>query len=638
MEIKIYRDKSPLTTKVKKGDSLSDILSEKDPSLLEKYAVAWNGREVVDFHTSIEKKQDLELLPWTDERILEAYWHTTSHIMAQAARRLYEVKLAIGPAIDDGFYYDMETEEPFSDETLEKISVEMDKIINEDYRIEREVISREKARELFDDNKFKLELIEEIDSEELSIYKQGEFVDLCRGPHLISTGKVNHFLLTSVAGSYWRGDEDRESLQRIYGISFPMESQLKEYKVRIKEARERDHRKIGNQLDLFNIYEEGGPGLIVWHPKGTIVREIMEDYWKKEHVKRGYQLVKTPHIARAELWHRTGHFDFYRENMYTFDVDDEEYVVKPMNCPYHILIYKSDTRSYRDLPMRLAELGTVYRNERSGVLHGMLRVRGFTVDDGHIFCKKDQVEDEIGDSVDFALDTIKTFGYSNYIIHLSVRDPENKDKYAGSDENWEKAEKALVKALESRELNYERLEGEAVFYGPKIDIHVKDALGRLWQGPTIQFDFNLPGRLGMTYVGEDGEEHTVYMIHRALFGSVERFFGGLIEHYKGNFPLWLAPVQIKVLTINDEVNRYAEEIYTRYKEEGFRIEIDKRNEKLSKKIRDAENQKIPYQFIIGNREVENNNISVRHHQEGDIGTKNVDKFLLQLKEEIKARR
>lgn len=638
IEIKVHKDSDSSTFYVEEGLSLKHIFRDKDSSIPDNYAVALKNGKVVDFHQPLTEDVEVQLIPYSDQRAYPAFWHTTSHIMAQAVKRLYSVKLAIGPSIEEGFYYDMEKEEPFSEEDLEKISEEMEKIIEEDYEIKREEVTLEKARELFSDNKFKLELIEEIPGDTVSIYSQGEFKDLCRGPHLPSTGMVKSFKLLSVSGSYWRGDEHRESLQRIYGISYPEKKSLKDYIKRYEEAKKRDHRKIGRELDLFNIYEEVGPGLIVWHPKGTILREVIENFWKKEHLKRDYQLIKTPHIAKSRLWKTSGHFDFYLDNMYVFNSDDEEYVVKPMNCPYHILYYKSDMRSYRDLPIKLAELGTVYRNELSGTLHGTLRVRGFTQDDAHIFCTEYQIKEEIGNTFDFAVYMIKAFGFDEYTVTLSVRDPENKSRYAGSDEEWENAEKALVSNLEERDIDYKREEGEAVFYGPKIDIHLKDALGRKWQGPTIQFDFNIPRRFDITYIGEDGEEHQVYMIHRALLGALERFIGVLIEHYRGNFPVWLAPYQVSILPISDDENEFAGDIESKLKEEGIRTTVDLRNEKLSKKIRDAETQKIPYMFIIGSREVESNKVSVRHHQEGDIGTFEIPEIISKILEEIKNRR
>ena len=569
---------------------------------------------------------------------LSAYWHTTSHIMAQAVKRLYDVNLAIGPSIEEGFYYDMEKETPFREDDIKKITDEMKKIIKEDFKIEYKKINKKEARKLFSDNKFKLELIDNIEDDLVSIYSQDSFSDLCGGPHIYSTGKVKAFKLLSVSGAYWRGDERKESLQRIYGISYPDKKMLKDYIRRYNEAKERDHRKLGKQLDLFGIYEEIGAGLVLWHPNGAIIREEMENFWKKEHLKRDYKLVRTPHIAKADLWKTSGHFDFYFENMYTFNRNDEEYVVKPMNCPYHILIYKKQTRSYRDLPIKYAELGTVYRYERSGTLHGMLRVRGFTQDDAHIFCSEEQIEEEIGKVFDFAMEMIKTFGYKDFEIFLSVRDPKNKDKYAGSDNEWEKAESALVSTLKKREINYHREEGEAVFYGPKIDIKIKDAIGRSWQGPTIQFDFNIPHRFKATYIGEDGEEHMVYMVHRALFGSFERFVGGLIEHYNGNFPTWLAPTQVILLPITDEQIDFSEKVFETLKNNNIRAELDSRNEKLSRKIRDAETKKIPYMFIIGNKETESGKVSVRNHKDGNIGGFDIEDILSKIKKEIKQRR
>ncbi len=637
INIKLYIKGIPHSVEVKEGTALKDILIKLDSSLFERYAGAWDGSEFIDFHKFLKKDEEFHLISFEDPRSLEAIWHTTSHIMAQAIKRLYKVNLTIGPSIEEGFYYDMEKDEPFTDEDLSKISKEMKKIIENNYEIEYSMISKEEAKKLFSNNKFKLELIDEIEDDSVSIYKQNEFVDLCRGPHLLSTGKVKAFKLLSISGSYWRGDERRESLQRIYGISYPDKKALDEYLYRYEEAKKRDHRILGKNLDLFKIYEDTGPGLVLWHPKGTIIWEIISDFWKKEHIKRGYKLVNSPHIAKADLWKKTGHFDYYLDNMYTFEIEGIEYVVKPMNCPYHILIYQNETRSYRDLPIRLAELGTVYRNERSGVLHGMLRVRGFTIDDGHIFCMEDQVDSEIGDAIDFAFDVIKTFGYENFVVQLSVRDPEHKDEFAGDDREWENAEASLVKALKKRKINYIRAEGEAVFYGPKIDIYMKDALGRKWQGPTIQFDFNLPRRLGLYYIGEDGKEHSLYMIHRALFGSMERFIGGLIEHYNGNFPTWLSPVQIRILTITDESDDFAKKIKKKLFNRDFRVELDIRNEKLSKKIRDAETDKIPYMFIVGKKEVQSKTVSVRYHLEGDIGSFKLNDILSKIKDEIKTK-
>jgi threonyl-tRNA synthetase len=638
VKIKLYIDKEASELEVEKGIALKELLKDKNPSIFNKFAGAVKDNHFIDFHTPINEGGEFHLVPYNDKTAYPAYWHTTSHIMAQAVKRLYDVNLAIGPAIEEGFYYDMEKETPFSEEDLKKVSEEMNKIIKNDLPIEYKEITKKEAKKLFRNNKFKLELINDIEDDFVSIYSQGDFTDLCRGPHLYSTGRVKAFKLMSVSSSYWRGDERRESLQRIYGISYPDKDMLKDYIKRYEEAKERDHRKLGKQLDLFNIYEDIGAGLVLWHPNGAIIREEMESYWKKEHVKRDYKIVRTPHIAKAELWRISGHFDYYLENMYTFERNNEQYVVKPMNCPYHILIFKKQQRSYRDLPIRFAELGTVYRYERSGVLHGMLRVRGFTQDDAHIFCREDQVEDEIGKVFDFAMEVIKTFGYKDFETHLSVRDPKHKEKYAGSDKEWENAESALVSTLKERNIQYKREEGEAVFYGPKIDIKTKDAIGRSWQGPTIQFDFNLPRRFEATYIGEDGNEHMVYMIHRALFGSFERFVGGLIEHYNGNFPIWLAPIQVILLPITDEQVNFSEKILNELKDNDIRAELDGRNEKLSRKIRDAEVKKIPYMFIIGNKEVESKTVSVRNHREGDIGSFKIEDILSRIKTEIKQRR
>ncbi|MEJ2354465.1 MAG: threonine--tRNA ligase, partial [candidate division WOR-3 bacterium] len=478
IRIELYIDKESSVLEVEKGVTLKEILKDKNPSIFNKFAGAEKDGHFIDFHNPINESGKFRLVSYTNKMAFPTYWHTTSHIMAQAVKRLYDVNLAIGPSIEEGFYYDMEKEMPFTEDDLKKISDEMKKIIKEDFPIEYKKVSKKEAKKLFFDNKFNRELIDNIEDELVSIYSQGDFMDLCGGPHLYSTGKVKSFKLLSVSGSYWRGDEKRESLQRIYGISYPDRKMVKDYMRRYKEAKERDHRKLGKQLDLFGIYEEIGAGLVLWHPNGTIIREEMESFWKKEHLKRDYKLVRTPHIAKADLWKTSGHFDFYFENMYTFKRNDEEYVVKPMNCPYHILIYKKETRSYRDLPIKYAELGTVYRYERSGTLHGMLRVRGFTQDDAHIFCTEDQIEEEIGKVFDFAMEIIKTFGYKDFKIFLSVRDPKNKDKYAGSDNEWEKAESALISTLKKREIEYIREEGDAVFYGPKIDIKIKDAIGR----------------------------------------------------------------------------------------------------------------------------------------------------------------
>ncbi|HHY47117.1 MAG TPA: threonine--tRNA ligase [Firmicutes bacterium] len=573
---------------------------------------------------------------------LEIYRHSTAHVMAQAVKRLFPgVKLAIGPAIENGFYYDFGNAAPFTPQDLEAIDKEMHKIIEEDLPIKREEVSKQEARQLFEKlgEVYKLELLEDIPDDTVSLYRQGEFVDLCRGPHLPSTGWIKAFKLLNVAGAYWRGDEKREMLQRIYGTAFPTEPELTHHLELLEEAARRDHRKLGRELDLFSIHEEGGAGLVYWHPKGATVRRIIEDFWKQEHIKRGYDIVYTPHIARRDLWEISGHWGWYRENMYSpIVIDDVEYLLKPMNCPFHILMYKSRTRSYRELPIRWAELGTVYRYERSGVLHGLLRVRGFTQDDAHLFVRPDQLEDEIVGVIDLMQFMMKSFGYKDYYVELSVRDPKNKEKYVGGDEVWDQAEQALVRALERKGLAYERMEGEAKFYGPAVDVKIKDAVGRGWQGPTIQVDFNLPERFGMEYIGEDNAPHRPVMIHRTVLGAMERFFAGLVEHYAGAFPLWLSPVQVVIMTIGAGQEAYANRIKQDLAVHGIRVELDDRDQKIGYKIREAQLEKIPYMVIVGAKEVEGDFISVRSRKDGDLGSMKLQAFREMLLSEIEARR
>jgi len=618
--------------------SFEDFISEKignKPALLR-----CNGK-IQDFFTALNEGCDYEIIEYPDKDVMQAFWHTSSHILAQAVKRLFPAaKLGIGPAIENGFYYDFFVDKPFVEEDMNNIEKEIKKIVDADYSLERKNIRRDEAVKLFSDKEedFKVELIQDIPDETVSIYKQGDFIDLCKGPHIASTGLVKNFKILSFASSYWRGDEHNPSMQRIYGISFFEKKELKNFLVKYEEAKKRDHRKLGRELDLFSIYNEAGPGLVFWHPKGAVIRKTIEDFWIDEHKKRGYELVYTPHIAKSDLWKISGHLDYYRENMYVFEIDKEEFVIKPMNCPGHILIYKSHLRSYRDLPVRYAELGTVYRKERSGVLHGMLRVRGFTQDDGHIFCTPEQLDDEILSTVDFALYMIKSFDYKEFRVKLSIRDPEHKEKYAGRDNEWEQAENALKKALNKKGLSFEVEEGEAVFYGPKIDIDLKDATGRYWQGPTIQFDFNLPGRFNITYIDKNGEKKNVYLIHRALLGALERFVGGLIEHYAGNFPLWLAPVQVKILTVTDEGVNFASNIYNELQKHNIRVELDSRNEKIGYKIRASEKLKIPYMIIIGQREVQENKLALRQHKKGEIGIFSVDEVIKMLEQEIAFRK
>ena len=581
-----------------------------------------------------EKEKEAVSLDYTTKEGIEIYRHSASHIMAEAVKELFpEARLAIGPAIEDGFYYDFDVERPFTPEDLEKIEKRMQEIIKRNAPFVREVISKNNAVKLFESKGeiYKIELINELNDETISIYRQGSFADLCRGPHIPSTGKIKAFKLLSTAGAYWRGSEKNKMLQRIYGTAFLTKEEIELYLKKLEEIRKRDHRRLGRELDLFSINEDAGGGLILWHPKGAVIRKTIEDFWRNEHYKNGYELVYTPHMARLDVWRTSGHWDFYRENMYSpMAIDDVEYEIKPMNCPFHIMIYNSHKRSYRELPIKFAELGTVYRYERSGVLHGLMRVRGFTQDDAHIFCRPEQLEDEILKILDFTLYMLKTFGFSEYDIYLSTR-PE---KYVGALENWEKATDALRLALESKGLKYEIDPGEGVFYGPKIDLKIKDVLGRAWQCTTIQVDFNLPERFDVTYNGEDNKPHQAIMIHRALLGSLERFFGVLIEHYAGAFPVWLSPVQAVIMTITDSQIEYAKGIAELLKKEGIRAESDFRGEKIGFKIREAQLMKAPYMLIIGDKEVKAGAIAVRTRKGEDLGQIEIDVFLNKIKKEI----
>ncbi|MFH2033556.1 MAG: threonine--tRNA ligase [Candidatus Margulisiibacteriota bacterium] len=565
---------------------------------------------------------------------LQTIRHSAAHIMAEAVLELYpDAKLGIGPAIDDGFYYDFDIPgKTLAPEDLPKIEKRMRQIISRNEPFVHEEISKSKAEELFGKRKdvFKLELIKDLPGDRVSIYKSGKFVDLCKGPHVKSAGQIKAFKLLTVAGAYWRGVETNPMLQRIYGTAFLTEEELKTHITRIEEAGKRDHRKLGRELDLFNFYpEEAGAGLVFYHPRGATLRFLIEDYLRKEHQKRGYQFVVIPHIARINLWNISGHSDYYKDNMYFMEIDKQEYVLKPMNCPGHILIYKSKLHSYRDLPIKFFELGTVYRYERSGVLHGLLRVRGFTQDDAHIFCTPDQLHGEILKVMDFAFEMLKTFGFE-YEVDLSTR-PE---KYAGTEENWKHATDALVQALKDRKQPFKIDEGAGVFYGPKIDIKMKDALGRPWQGPTIQVDFNLPERFDLSYVAEDGSRKRPVMIHRVVLGSLERFLGALIENYAGAFPLWIAPVQVILLPIADRHIEYANSIKEQMESEGLRVETDVRKEKIGLKIREAQMQKIPYMIILGDQEEKDKMIAVRSRKEGDTGKSSLEDFIKKIKQEI----
>jgi len=570
--------------------------------------------------------------------------HSASHVMAQAVlEKLPEGKIAIGPPIESGFYYDFDLPRPLTPEDLEEIETRMREIIAEGHDFVYQEVDEKEALQVFADQPYKLELIDGIlsagtdeycepleEAPRLSIYESGPFVDLCRGPHVSNTREINPdaIKLLSVAGAYWRGDESRPMLQRIYGTAWETAQQLEEFLAWREEVEKRDHRRLLKELDLLSFHEEGGAGLAYWHPKGGQIRVLIEEYWRKLHYEGGYDIVFSPHIGRAQLWQTSGHLDFYKDGMYApMDVDGQDYYIKPMNCPFHILIYKSRMRSYRELPLRWAELGTVYRYERSGVLHGLLRVRGFTQDDAHIFCTPGQVEDEILRVLDFSLNLLRGFGFEEFKIELSVRDLKTPEKYAGADVMWEQAEVSLVKALEARDLPYERMEGEAVFYGPKIDIKIKDALGRAWQLTTIQFDFNLPERFDMAYIGEDGKEHRPYMVHRALLGSLERFFGVLVEHYGGAFPVWLAPVQAILIPIADRHVDYATSVAEQLRVVGLRVEVDDSSERMQAKIRDAQMQKVPYMLVIGDREMKAGQVNLRLRDGNVPGAMSVEDFV-----------
>ena len=544
--------------------------------------------------------------------------HSAAHVMADVVTKMFpKVKLAIGPPTDDGFYYDFDLPQPLSDEDLEAIEKRMAEVVAGDLTFEYKEYPRDAALELHVEEPYKLEVIQGIPEDEaISTYSHGEFEDLCAGPHVESTGKIPAFKLLSVAGAYWRGDEHRPMLQRIYGTAFESQKALDEHLERLEEAKRRDHRLLGRELDLFSIHDETGPGLIIWHPKGSRVRGIVEDFWKEEHYRREYDLVFTPHVGRSTLWETSGHLEFFKESMFApMDMDGQDYYLKPMNCPFHIMYYGTGMRSYRDLPMRIGELGAVYRYERGGVLHGLLRVRGFTQDDAHIFCRPDQVESEVNGVLDLTFHLLDTLGFSEYEVMLSTR-PE---KAVGDPGQWELATSSLRRTLESRGLPFEVEEGGGAFYGPKIDIHIRDAIGHLWQCTTVQFDFNLPERFGLTYIGEDGQEHQPYMIHRALLGSVERFMGVLIEHYAGAFPTWLAPVQAMVIPIADRHQEYAEQVRSRLAEAGVRSEADMRNERMNAKIRDAQLQKVPYMLVVGDREAEAGAVAVRLRSGENLG-------------------
>jgi threonyl-tRNA synthetase len=622
---------------------LSVITAHDGTSVRETVAVRANGslmglgQSLGDVPGSPESVR-LEPLTFGDPEAQEVYHHSSSHILAQAVKDLFpSARLAIGPAIDDGYYYDFEVERPFSPEDLERIESRMREIIDADPSFERLEMSKDEAIAFFKEKNepYKIELIRNFrEDETVTMYRQGDFIDLCRGPHVFSTGGIKAFKLLSTSGAYWRGHEGNPMLQRIYGTSFQSGEALEAHLVRLEEIRRRDHRRIGRDLDLYSIQDEIGPGLILWHPKGAMIRTAIENFFREQHQEHGYEFVNTPHIARLDLWAKSGHLDYYRENMFPpMALEGVQYQLKPMNCPFHIMIYQSRLRSYRDLPVRFTELGTVYRYERSGVLHGSLRVRGFTQDDAHIFCRPDQLEEEIVKVLEFCFMTLRAFGFNDYQIFVSTR-PE---KAVGTVENWDRATAALESALKVQKMAYEVDPGEGVFYGPKIDLKIKDALGRTWQCATIQVDFNLPARFDLGYIAEDSKAQPPIMIHRALMGSIERFFGILIEHYAGAFPLWLAPVQVKVLPITDQQQSYAREISETLTAAGLRAEVDGRNEKVGLKIREAEMAKVPYMAIVGKREAEARSLSLRARGGENIGAMELDALVQRLQREVQER-
>jgi threonyl-tRNA synthetase len=605
------------TKEVPKGTTALDIAKSISPRLADAALAAKTNGDLIDLAQPLEKDTDLRLLTEKDPEALGVYRHSSAHLLAAAVLELFpETKLGHGPATENGFFYDFYRPTPFTPEDLEKIEKKMQELVQQNLPYAREFLPHQEglARFKSEGDFMKCHFIEQFTKpdEKISIYKTGKFLDFCRGPHVPSTGKIKAFKLLNIAGAYWLGDEKNPQLQRIYGTSFFSKKDLDAYLNSLEEAKKRDHRTLGKQLDLFSIQELAGPGLIFWHPKGGIVRKQMEDWMREEYIKRGYSLVYTPHLARRQLWQTSGHEGYYAQNMFdVMELDDAEYRIKPMNCPFHILIYKDSLKSYRDLPVRLGELGTVYRYERSGVMHGLLRVRGFTQDDAHIFCRYEQMEGEIEGCLDFALDVLKDFGFDKFEIELSTWDPNDRKNFVGSEDQWNMATASLEKVLQRRNISYKTMPGEAAFYGPKIDIKLVDAIGRLWQLSTIQFDFNLPQRFDLEYVAEDGSRKQPLMVHRALYGSVERFFGVLIEHYAGAFPVWLSPVQAVMIPISERHAEYANKVADRLKAVGVRVEVDARNEKMNAKIREHALQKVPFLLVVGDKEAEADHVNVR---------------------------
>ncbi len=626
----------------KDNTTIGEVASNIGSRLGERALAGKAGCVLVDLSYPIKEDISLSVITEDTEEGLEILRHSTAHIMAQAVSQLFPgVKLGIGPTIENGFYYDFGLSHSLSEDDLRKIEEEMAKIIREDIVFKRMELPRDVAIKKMEalGQPFKIELIKDIEDDVVSFYTQGDFIDLCRGPHIQRTSKVKAFKLLSVAGAYWRGKETNPMLQRIYGTAFFTQTELDKYLQFLKEAEKRDHRKIGRDLDLFSFHEECGAGLTFWHPKGARIRNIIENFWREEHFKRGYEILYSPHIAKINLWKTSGHWNFYRESMYSpIEVDGHEYILKPMNCPFAILMYKTKLHSYRDLPLRWGELGTVYRYERSGVLHGLLRVRGFTQDDAHIFCTPDQLEGEIVRVIELAQFMLSSFGFSEYETELSVRGKGEKEKYIGRDDVWEHAESSLKIALDKKELKYTRMEGEAKFYGPAIDIKVKDAIGRGWQGPTIQVDFNLPERFDVNYVGPDGFHHRVVMVHRTVLGAMERFIGCLVEHYAGDFPLWIAPIQMRILPITDAHIGYAKKLQAQLLIKNFRVECDTSSAKINYKIREGTLEKIPYLLVVGDKEMDSGTVAVRSRKKGNEGVMAVEDFITSMESEIREKR
>jgi threonyl-tRNA synthetase len=615
------------TKSFESGVTPLEIAHSISKRLAEAALVAKVDGQLTDLFRPLDRDASVTLLTEKNAEALEVYRHSSAHVLALAVTTLFpETQLGIGPPIENGFYYDFYRKNAFTAEDLERIEQKMQDFIQEDLPFTRSVMEKQQGLEWFRQRgaDLKCELIQEKAGDHFSCYTVGSLVDFCLGPHIPSTSKIQAIKLLSIAGAYWKGDEHNKQLQRIYGTAFFSKRELDEYLKQLEEAKKRDHRRIGRELDLFSLQEEAGPGLVFWHPKGALIRTEIENFWRSEHLRGGYDFVCTPHIAKLDLWKTSGHVDFYRDSMYApMKIDETDYQIKPMNCPFHILIYKNDLRSYRDLPLRWAETGTVYRYERSGVLAGLFRVRGFTQDDAHIFCQPEKIEEEILGVIDFTLHILKSFGFEEFEIFLSTRP----DKYVGSAQDWKRAEEALRRALDTRRLLYSMDEGGGAFYGPKIDVRIKDAIGRSWQCSTIQFDFNLPERFDMSFIAEDGKAHRPYMVHRALLGSMERFFGVLIEHYAGAFPFWLSPVQVALLPISERHAVSVVALRDKLVAAGFRTKADLRNEKINLKIRRAQLEKVPFMLVIGDKEVENGTLSVRNRFDGDLGSFSFEKFL-----------